>query len=296
MLNALRSLAFIARHPLNQGREIAALRRVVAWQIGSRLLPGDVAVPFVDRTRLLVSRGQTGATGNLYCGLHEYEDMAFVLHALRPDDLFVDIGANVGSYTVLAAGAAGARCLSIEPVPQTFLRLQDNLRLNDLDARVDARRIAIGRDAGTVKFTTGLDTVNHALAEGEQSAASADVPVATLDAILAGSVPRVVKIDVEGYESEVLAGAGRTLASTDLLAVLMELNGSGKRYGISDSALYAEMRSLGFRAARYLPKLRRLAWHDAEHDTGNTLFVREDSRLVERLRDARRFDVQGRMV
>lgn len=48
----------------------------------------------------------TGATGNWYCGLQEYEDMSFVLHALRPGDLFVDVGANIGSYSILAAGGS----------------------------------------------------------------------------------------------------------------------------------------------------------------------------------------------
>ena len=46
--------------------------------------------------------------------------MALVLHVLRPDDVFVDIGANVGSYTILGGGAAGADCISIEPIPSTF--------------------------------------------------------------------------------------------------------------------------------------------------------------------------------
>jgi hypothetical protein len=63
-----------------------------------------VVVPFVGDTRLLVARGMRGATGNVYVGLHEFEEMAFALHALRPSSRFIDVGANVGSYTVLAAG------------------------------------------------------------------------------------------------------------------------------------------------------------------------------------------------
>jgi hypothetical protein len=56
--------------------------------------------------------GMTGATGNLYVGLHEFEEMAFLLHFLRPGDLFADVGANVGSYTILAAVAVerGTHC------------------------------------------------------------------------------------------------------------------------------------------------------------------------------------------
>jgi hypothetical protein len=42
-------------------------------------------------------------SGNIYAGLHEFGDMAFVLHFLRAGDLFADVGANIGSYTVLAS-------------------------------------------------------------------------------------------------------------------------------------------------------------------------------------------------
>lgn len=96
------------------------LLRFVKWQIGNRLVLGPVAARFVNDARLFVQKGMTGATGNLYVGLHEFEDMSFVLHGLRPDDLFVDVGANVGSYTVLAGAAVGASCVSFEPIPETL--------------------------------------------------------------------------------------------------------------------------------------------------------------------------------
>ncbi len=73
--------------------------RYLKWQIGSRLLPGAVHVPFVNDTVLVVTPGMTGATLNIYTGLHEFEDCGFLLHLLRCSDLFVDIGANVGVYT-----------------------------------------------------------------------------------------------------------------------------------------------------------------------------------------------------
>ena len=75
MYSPLNTLSFILRHPLNRAKKGAALRRFIRWQIASRLLPGAVAVPFVDSTRLLVLPGMTGATGNIYCGLPEYQEM-----------------------------------------------------------------------------------------------------------------------------------------------------------------------------------------------------------------------------
>ena len=127
MFNTLR---FITSHPLGRRDKWATVLRYLRWQIGSRIAQGPIAVDFINNTRLLVRPGMTGATGNIYCGLHEFEDMAFLLHFLRPSDLFVDIGANIGSYTILASAVIGAHGIAFEPVPQTFQSLIDNIHLN----------------------------------------------------------------------------------------------------------------------------------------------------------------------
>lgn len=280
----LNTLSFILRHPLNRAKKGAALRRFIRWQIASRLLPGAVAVPFVDSTRLLVLPGMTGATGNIYCGLHEYQDMALVLHALRPGDLFADVGANIGSYTVLAAGAAGATCLSFEPHPATFAHLLDNVRLNDLGPMVTARNIALGASSASLSFTAGLDTVNHVLAEGEVVSDAIHVPVEPLDSVLSGAALTVMKIDVEGFETEVLNGGSEAFQSSSLIAVIMELNGSGLRYGYDESYLHARMLGWGFAPASYDPVRRTVTPVQSRSAVdGNTLYVRDLDALRDRV-------------
>ena len=74
----------------------------------------------------------TGATGNLYCGLHEFEEIGFLLHALHPGALFVDVGANIGSYALLAAGVCEGDVVAMETVGSTFACLLDNIALNGL--------------------------------------------------------------------------------------------------------------------------------------------------------------------
>jgi len=96
--NLFNLFMFVWSHPHNQGNSLAAIGRVVRWQVASRLMEGPIAFQFANGTYLFVSRGMTGATGNWYCGLTEYEDMSFVRDVLKDDDLFVDIGANIGAY------------------------------------------------------------------------------------------------------------------------------------------------------------------------------------------------------
>ena len=81
---------------------------------------------------------------------------------------------------------------------------------------------------GTLRSTGGLDTVNHVVGDDEAAGDAIEVPVRTLDATLGDVRPMLIKVDVKGFETEVMAGAERALASPDLLAVIMELNGSGK--------------------------------------------------------------------
>src|SRR5450759_3401797 len=142
-MGLVRTVCFIVHHPLSRGRKLANLARFACWQIGARLVPGPVAVHFVNSAQLLASPGLAGATGNVYVGLHEFEDMAFVLHFLRPDDLFVDVGANIGSYTILATAGVGANCIAFEPGPDAWEWLCKNIDLNGVRSRVDVRRQAL---------------------------------------------------------------------------------------------------------------------------------------------------------
>jgi FkbM family methyltransferase len=292
------TLRFILHHPLNRDRPLTALVNYARWQIGSRLVPGQVVVPFVTPTRLLVTPGMTGATQNIYCGLQEFEEMALLLHTLRPGDLFVDVGANIGSYTILAAGAAGADCIAFEPVRQTFDHLQANVRINDLQSRVRAHNIGIAASRGTLVFTSSLDTVNHVLSSGETCEQQERIPVQSLDDALSGSEPPTfIKIDVEGFETEVIRGARTTLKSRSLLVIVVELNGSGQKYGYDEMQLHESLRDSGFQSVRYDPFARALT-SDASPPRfdGNRIYCRDPDRLGERVLSARRFSVRDHLV
>src|SRR6516165_4784725 len=191
---------FLCNHPLTRDHRVAGFARLCRWQIESRLRR-EVIVPWVNGIRLAARCGMTGATGNIYAGLHEFADMGFTLHFLRPDDLFLDVGANIGSYTLLASGVCKARTISFEPDPQTMALLRRNIDLNGLHGRVVLEESAVGADEGEVELTTGLDTCNHVTKGNERT--NQRVPMLTLDRVAALTPPIMIKVDVEGYEAEV---------------------------------------------------------------------------------------------
>lgn len=276
---------YVTHHPLNSMGKMAACARVLRWQIASRLIDAPIALPFVNETRLLVTRGMTGATGNYYCGLHEVAEMGFVLHFLRADEHFLDVGANIGSYTVLAS-CTGARMTAIEPIPTTYAKLEDNVLLNRLAQRVRVCNIGLSEKHDVLRFTAGLDTVNHVLPIGS-SLPAVEVEVQPMDELLGEDVPALIKIDVEGHELSVLKGGQRTLADFRLRAVIMETNQSGSRYGVSDDDLRRMMAAHGFVAHGYDPFARVLT--NVVHGAANTIFVRDRDEANERALSAPKF-------
>jgi FkbM family methyltransferase len=297
LLRFYRMLRFITEHPLNRNRKIASMIRLVSWQLRSRIASGPVTIKFVNGAKLLVRPGMTGATGNIYTGLHEFEDMAFVLHVLRTSDLFVDVGANVGSYTILASAALGAKTIAFEPIPTTYGHLVDNIDLNGVHDLVIAHNIGVGAERGELIFTSSLDTVNHVLGAAESDIASTKIAVNTLDETLGESRPTVIKIDVEGFETRVIDGAAKALSRDTLLAVVMELNGSGERYGFDESTLHARMLGYAFRPFTYSPFTRQLLSLEGKKSTsGNTLYIKNLERVQERLVSAQTFTVLGHTI
>lgn len=294
-MSLLNTIKFIIDHPLNQEHKLGSIIRFAKWQVGSRLVPGAIVYDWVNGSKFFVKTGETGLTGNIYTGLHEFPDMGFLLHFLRGEDLFVDIGANVGSYTILACSAVGARGVAFEPVPSTYKRLVENMRLNHLDERVKCINKGVGFQQGSIAFTSDSDTTNHALASGEQCANKVTVEVTSLDAALQGECPSLIKIDVEGYETPVLEGAPEILKNQTLHAVIMELNGSGSRYGFDESKILELMLSNGFDTYSYNPLSRELIGLEGKNlNLGNTLFVRSKSFVEERLRTSPKATVHGR--
>jgi FkbM family methyltransferase len=264
----------IANAPLNRDRRLRALGGFALWQLQSRLSARPRIIPWVDAARLSVTNGVRGLTGNLYAGLAEPEEMGFVLHALRPGDGFIDVGANAGAFTVLAAAVCGARVDAFEPVPQTFARLKAQVVLNGLGDRVAARQMGVAAALGVLSFTTGQDARNH-VSDGTDGQPVLQVPVTTLDATIIRDRPLYLKIDTEGYEHAVLQGAADLLADAALRGVIVEVNGSGRAYGATNKMVLARLKAAGLQRCSYDPVTRDLTVGAVAGRHRNALFLRD---------------------
>ncbi len=231
------------------------LRRQAVWERlrGTpesvvRSLGGDVRLRLYGDSRLCEL---------LYFDQFEPDTRRFIDAFLRPGDVFLDIGANVGLYTIAAARIVGesGHVHAFEPCSQTFSRLEDNVKLNGLRA-VSCHRVALSHENAEAKLSIaagGFDAWNslgkpYMGEEGGQET----VRTVTLDSFakergLSGKIA-LIKIDVEGWEQQVLNGAGDLLSTHDAPAMVVEFTEQAAQLADSScAALYATLERLGYR-------------------------------------------------
>ena len=177
------------------------------------------------------------------------------IKGFQPGEVFVDIGANVGMYTIWAAKTRGVRTFSFEPESQNYALLYRNIVMNGLTENVVAYCMALSDTARysllyLSQFQLGGschsfgEKIDHRLEHRDTKLAQGCIST-TLDTLVADGVlpvPSHIKIDVDGLEHKVLAGCRKTLADPRLKSVLVEINTNLEQH----RGIIADMQSLGF--------------------------------------------------
>ncbi|MFC6826858.1 FkbM family methyltransferase [Halopelagius fulvigenes] len=182
---------------------------------------GDAAAEFRIPTRNEFSDLDT---------LEERPVLEALLGELRPDDVFYDVGANVGLYSCLAADAVEPPVFAFEPHPENADRLAQNVAHNG--ANVSQYRYALAAEEGTAELALALDKVGsagHSLVgtPGKSGYGRVEVRKRRGDELVESEglpEPTVVKIDVEGAEHKVLDGLAETLSRPSCRLVYCEVH------------------------------------------------------------------------
>jgi FkbM family methyltransferase len=189
------------------------------------------------------------------------EYRAFKAH-LRPGHTALDVGANVGCYSMLFGqwvGPAG-KVFAFEPAPETFAALSEHIALNSLKGIATPINAAVCDESSEMNFLA-LDTLgmSRLATDGEQAEGSRviRVPATSIDEFCEREnlSPDLIKIDVEGFELSVLRGARETIkARRDKLALFVEMHPTTWReIGLSKEDLIAELDRQGLRAVALRP-------------------------------------------
>jgi FkbM family methyltransferase len=222
---------------------LSKLNQSSLWRRKVRLWDSVYTAPTLDRlVSLYVHRfGWMGSA-----------EKRFLSSVARYDTIVADVGANQGLYTLwLAQVATGGHIYAFEPDPDLFQCLENNVRTNQL-RNVSAIQAAASNRSGTLAFTTnGLNRGDNRIdAKAFRDTGTQQVQAVTLDEIVSDRRLDLLKIDVQGFEIEVLLGAQKTLRANPAVTIVFEFWPYGLRQaGHRPNELWDLLQEAGFSIA-----------------------------------------------
>lgn len=256
----------IWEHPANDGRRSRALAKSVAWQFYKRTIKVPFSLKIYDGLKFRCYPDSHAPGEFIYFGgWPDFEEMTFMRRYLRPGDRFIDCGAHVGQYALLAALLVGrtGEVHAFEAGPLAVTRLVENVRLNAMD-QIRIHACAVSDSSGEVSFTVDRARGSGNRIRTAEDAAETTVRVhsVTLDGVLNDNGPyAMAKVDVEGAEPLVLGGARQLLARACPPVWQFELvDKFVRRFGSSVGEFVGVLDRHGYDIARYDADSHRLRY------------------------------------
>lgn len=231
--DAKKVVKFVWEHPSNEGERTRALLRAAGFQVRGRVLHRRTLARLGEKSVIWADLHRTGASRVIYANPPDHREMLTWRNGLRPGDLFVDVGANVGSYAIWTA-ELGAEVIALEPADDTFALLEENVALNGYP--IKTIRAAAGATPGTARFTSGQDCVNRLDPDG-----IAEIAVITIDSIIGNRTIAGMKVDVEGFEIDVLRGCEQALSEHRVRLIQLEWNSTSMQAVGTDRGPVADL-------------------------------------------------------
>lgn len=254
--------AAVWKHPANRERRLRSVARLLAWQFMKHAVRRPVTIDF-HRQRLKCYPDSTSTSAALYfSGYPDYWEMKFLEAYLRPGDNFLDVGANVGVYSILASSYIGAQGTidAFEPVERTASRLEEQAALNGLHG-VRVHRVAVSERTAEVDFGFSDNAATmHLRRMVETGHPGHGVRSTTLDAFHPYLSYAAGKMDIEGAEPMALAGAARRLKEGNPPVWLLELAGYSTCYGATSDQVVQQLAEAQYDCAVYEPARRALRY------------------------------------
>jgi hypothetical protein len=159
--------------------------------------------------------------------------------------------------------------------------------------------LGVGKEEGKLRFSETQGPENRVL-QSDIQGGGIDVLVTTLDSLIEDEdltdEVLVVKVDVEGWEAAVIEGGTTVLSRTSPTALLLELNGSGEKYGFDDDAVHDDLLKNGYSPVEYDPHRRRVSPRRQRNRDGNTLYVNDIDFFSHRVEQSKAYSILGKEV
>jgi FkbM family methyltransferase len=223
----------VLSHPANKGQSARALVRLALWQVWKRTVRREIIIHVRKGAKFLVVPDSKFSSQVVYTELPEWEEMNFLLRFLRSSDSFLDIGANVGFYTVLASTIIkGGRIVAVEANSRNVAILRRQISINSLE-NIAVVESALGEVDGVVTFVDADRETGTVLSRREHGQRGEEVECTRLDTLIRAKYPTesyaLAKMDVEGSEMMILRGAQDVLQARQVRTWMFEVSNDALR-------------------------------------------------------------------
>ena len=265
---------------------MGALKRFISWKIIRLLKLKNYKAVFWGNRIINIQYNSFHAMWLMYNYWLDWDEFNLIKNYLLEGDTVVDIGANIGTYSLWMSKFTGSngKVFAFEPDRNNYLRLNNNIGLNQLVSKITAVQKAVGNINGCVSFTSGLDGENHIAKSNLKD--TVIVSCVKLDNFFydnqIGHIS-YMKVDVEGFELDVLKGCMNYIMTKKIEIIQLEINQTIRNSGSDAEELTDYLRRHDYRLCEYDPLENQLQPANYNEQVENYFAVYDLARANERL-------------
>ncbi|MGF1924652.1 MAG: FkbM family methyltransferase [Bacteroidia bacterium] len=213
-----------------------------------------------DNKFLMINYDSLQSMWIMYNWIVDWEEFNLIKDSVKEDQICFDVGANMGFYSIWLSKFTNNKIYSFEPNKKNYDRLIENISINK-GANIIANNCGLSDQSGSAKFTKSRDGENHIVLE-KTDLSTETIQLQTIDEVIeTNNIERIgyLKIDVEGFELNVLKGAKLCLKKKQVDIIQLEINNSihNSHHSIQDLVTFLE--SYGYPLASYHPKQKLIS-------------------------------------
>lgn len=237
MFKIINSFTRVLEHPLNKDKPLNTLGRILWWKYNQHFIKLPATVEIVEGVRCMCYPDSSYGGLIVYQRFPEYEEMNYIHNKLKKGDVFIDIGANIGAISLIAASKVGdhGKVYAFEPNKVVLPRLVENVHLNNMDGIIKVLAMAVSNTNSEVTFINEeASEVSHISYSKRSEMTTELVKTVALNKFIKNNKinkVKMIKIDVEGAELNVLKGCMGVFNNIE--SMLVEINTNSEKYGNS---------------------------------------------------------------
>src|SRR3989344_1401255 len=279
-------LFYILNHPLNKDHKFKTLMKIFWWKVNNIFFHFPIIVQLTPEIKCICRANNSGYGALVaYNSLPEYGEMMFLLNSLKQNDVFIDVGANIGVFSLLASSKiTNGKIYAFEPSKSILPNLYQNIFLNSKKDTIEVVEKIVSDKVGTHLFYThDIPDYNHISNTDKKSGKVLRILATSLDRFIAENKIthiKLIKIDVEGAEFLVLKGIKKSLAAGLIDALIVEVNKEGMReFGFLPDQIFNYLTDYGFKLYYFDFNYKLKKLEDNLDDVRNIIAVRESQNI-----------------